>query len=72
MAVCLSPCVSEREHVCVCVKISERQSVRCFGGAPLISAKAFIVSSGRGADEELYRRREEREEKEKLVRDGRC
>lgn len=42
-----------------------------FSGAPLISVKAFIVSSGRGADEELHRRLEESERKGKLVR-GRC
>jgi len=41
-----------------------------FGGAPIISAaKAFIVSFGRGADEELRGRRVEREEKTKLVRE---
>lgn len=41
-------------------------------GAPLISVKALIVSSGCCADEELHRRQEEREEKEKLVVEGRC
>lgn len=35
-----------------------------FCGAPLISVKAFIPSSGRSADEELSRRREERREGE--------
>lgn len=62
-------CVRER----MCVKIKEGEGgLGVFSGAPLISVKAFIVSSGRGADEELHRRREESEEKEKLVSEGRC
>lgn len=41
-----------------------KEAAESFGvssGAPLISVKAFIVSSGRAADEELHRRREEME-----------
>lgn len=54
------------------VKIKEaEEGFGVFSGAPLISAKAFIVSSGRGADEELHRRSEESGRKGKLVR-GRC
>lgn len=48
----------------MCENWSVREGFGVFGGAPLISVKAFIVSSGLGADEELYRRREERREGE--------
>lgn len=56
----LSLCVCVFEHACVKIQEKERGRVWCFSEAPLIFAKAFIVSSGRGADEELYRRQEER------------
>lgn len=54
--------------------VKRKEAAEGFGvssAAPLISLKAFIVSSGRAADEELHRRREESERKWKLVR-GRC
>lgn len=59
------------EHMCVKIK-EEKGAFGVFSCAPLIVVKAFIVSSGRGADESLHRRQKESEEKEKLVSKGRC
>lgn len=59
------------EHMCVKIK-EEKGAFGVFSRAPLILVKAFIVSSGRGADESLRRRQEESEAKEKLVSEGRC
>lgn len=69
MSQCVRLCVRERLRGNKREKASA--SVRCFGEAPLISVKAFIVR-GRSSYEERYRRLEERQEKEKLVRAGRC
>lgn len=63
----LSVCVCEHVHV----RITGREKIGILVEL-LISVKAFIVFSGCGTDEELYRQREERGEKEKLVREGRC
>lgn len=69
MSQCVRLCVRERLRGNKREKASA--SVRCFGEAPLISVKAFIVR-GRSSYEERYRRLKERQEKEKLVRAGRC